>query len=45
MKIALVILLVASILVLLVVRLRSRSSSHLNVTPDAREQIEKAKRR
>lgn len=45
MKAALLILAVAVALLLVTVFVRSRSSSnHLNVTPEAREKIEKAKR-
>jgi hypothetical protein len=45
MKVVLLVMAVAVALLLLTVFLRSRSSPHLNVTPDARERIEKAKRR
>ena len=45
MKAALVILFVAAVLLLVTVFVRSRHSPHLDVTPDAREEIEKAKRR
>jgi hypothetical protein len=44
MKSALVILAVAVALLLVTVFVRSRHSTHLDVTPDARERIEKAKR-
>ena len=45
MKAALLILAVALALLFVTVLVRSRSSStHLDVTPDARERIEKAKR-
>lgn len=43
MKTALLILAVAVILLVVTVFVRSRHSTHLDVTPDAREQIEKAK--
>jgi hypothetical protein len=45
MKTALLILAVTIALLLVTVFVRSRHSNHLDVTPDARERIEKAKRR
>lgn len=44
MKAALLILVVAFALLLVTVFVRSRHSPHLDVTPEAREKIEKAKR-
>lgn len=44
MKTALVVLAVAVIFLLVMVFVRSRHSTRLDVTPDARERIEKAKR-
>ena len=45
MRAAFIILAVAVAILLVTVFLRSRPSTHLNVTPDARERIEKAKRK